>query len=98
MILGGSRVINEANRKENDTMMTAEEISERIQGALPGAEVDVIDTMGDAQHWKVLVTSERFRDLSLIEQHKLVMSSLQDEIGKRMHAVEIKTMLPEEGR
>jgi stress-induced morphogen len=31
--------------------------------------------------------------MSLIEQHKLVMSSLGDEIGKRMHAVEIKTIV-----
>lgn len=76
------------------TMMTPQEITERIQGAIPGAEVDVIDTMGDAQHWRVLVTSSTFDGLSLIEQHKLVMGSLQDEIGGRMHAVEIKTMLP----
>lgn len=77
--------------------MTAEEIMKRIEGAIPGAEVDVMDTMGDAQHWRVLVTSNAFDGLSLIEQHKLVMTSLQDEIGKRMHAVEIKTMLPTPG-
>ncbi len=76
-------------------MMTANEIMERIQRAIPNAEVDVIDTMGDAQHWRVLVTSAQFDGLSLMEQHKLVMSSLQDEIGKRMHAVEIKTLLPD---
>lgn len=77
-------------------MMTPQEIMERIKGAIPDAEVDVIDTMGDAQHWRVLVTSQAFEGLGLIDQHKLVMTPLQDEIGKRIHAVEIKTLKPEQ--
>ena len=74
-------------------MMTPQEIDDRVKGILPDAEVDVVDTRGDAQHCRVVVRSATFEGMSLIEQHKLVMSSLGDEIGKRMHAVEIKTIV-----
>ncbi|MCA8971451.1 MAG: BolA/IbaG family iron-sulfur metabolism protein [Planctomycetes bacterium] len=76
-------------------MMTAEEIHSLVLDALPGAQIDVVDTVGDQNHWRVVVTSDRFDGLSLIEQHKLVMGSLSSVLGGRMHAVEIKTMLPE---
>ena len=75
-------------------MMTAEEIRDRIVTAIPGAEVDVIDTVGDANHWRVLVTSAAFEGLGLMDQHKMVMNVFHAEIGDRMHAIEIKTMLP----
>lgn len=75
-------------------MMTANEIHDLVLHALPGAEIDVIDTVGDQNHWRVVVVSERFAGLSLIEQHKLVMQSLSGVLGGRMHAIEIKTKLP----
>ena len=75
-------------------MMTAEEIRDRILEGIPGAEADVVDTVGDANHWRVLVTSNAFEGLGLMDQHRLVMDLFRDVIGDRMHAIEIKTMLP----
>lgn len=75
--------------------MTAEEIRNRVLEALPGCEVDVVDTVGDQNHWRVIVTSERFAGLSLIDQHKLVMDPFRDVLGGVMHAIEIKTLVPQ---
>ena len=76
-------------------MMTAEEIRDRVLEAIPESEVDVIDTVGDSNHWRVVVTSTQFEGKSLIDQHKMVMAPFQDVLGGRMHAIEIKTMLPQ---
>ncbi len=42
-------------------------------------------------HYKVKVTSESFRGLSLVEQHRLVYSLLQKELKNGLHALEIES-------
>ena len=76
-------------------MPTAEELKERIEAALPGAEVQVEDLTGGGDHFRAEVVSERFEGLSRIEQHQLVYGVFGPEVGGPIHALSIKTQVPE---
>jgi stress-induced morphogen len=76
-------------------MPTAEELKERIEASLPGAEVQVEDLTGGGDHFRAEVVSERFEGLSRIEQHQLVYGVFGAEVGGPIHALSIKTQVPE---
>ena len=75
-------------------MPSPEEIKQRIEAALPGSEVDVVDTTGTADHFQATVVSGAFEGLSRIEQHRLVYGALEADIGGAIHALALKTQLP----
>jgi stress-induced morphogen len=72
----------------------ADQLKERIEAALPGAEVRVEDLTGGGDHFRAEVVSERFDGLSRIEQHQLVYSVFGNEIGGAIHALSLKTSTP----
>jgi stress-induced morphogen len=76
------------------SMPSAEELQGRIEDALPGAEVHVIDTTGGGDHFRAEIVSERFEGLSRIQQHKLIYDVFGDEVGGAIHALSIKTQTP----
>jgi stress-induced morphogen len=76
----------------------AEELKQRIERALPGAQVDVEDLTGGGDHFRAEVVSDRFDGLSRIQQHKLIYDVLGAEIGGPIHALSIKTSTPGDGR
>jgi stress-induced morphogen len=75
-------------------MPSAQELRERIQQALPGAQVTVEDTTGGGDHFRAEVVSERFEGLTRIQQHKLIYDVFGDEVGGAIHALSIKTETP----
>ena len=75
-------------------MPTSEELKQRIETALPGAEAHVEDITGGGDHFRAEVVSEQFEGLSRIEQHKLVYGVFGDEVGGAIHALSIKTSTP----
>ena len=75
-------------------MPTAEELKQRIETALPGAEASVEDTTGTGEHFRAEIVSDRFSGLSRIEQHQLVYGIFGDEVGGAIHALSIKTTTP----
>jgi stress-induced morphogen len=77
---------------------TEEELRERIEQALPGAEVSVQDTTGGGDHFRAEVVSDRFEGLSRIQQHKLIYDVFGEDVGGAIHALSIKTQTPGEGR
>ncbi len=70
-------------------MPTADELRERIEAALPGARVDVEGA--DGQHFRAEVVAPQFAGLSRIEQHRRVYSVFGDELGGRIHALQLST-------
>jgi stress-induced morphogen len=76
-------------------MPTAEELKQRIEQALPGASAAVEDLTGGGDHFRAEVVSDRFQGLSRIDQHKLVYDVFGDEVGGPIHALSIKTSIPE---
>ena len=79
-------------------MPQAEELKQRIERALPGAEVDVEDLTGGGDHFRAEVVSDRFDGLSRIQQHRLIYDVFGDEIGGPIHALSIKTSTQGDGR
>jgi stress-induced morphogen len=75
-------------------MPSADELRTRIEEALPGAQVSVVDTTGGGDHFRAEVVSDRFEGLSRIEQHKLIYDVFGAEVGGAIHALSIKTQTP----
>jgi stress-induced morphogen len=75
-------------------MPTTGELQQRIEEALPGADVAVEDLTGGGDHFRAEVVSDRFAGLSRIQQHKLVYDVFGAEIGGPIHALSIKTSTP----
>jgi stress-induced morphogen len=76
-------------------MPSAEELKQRIESTLPGARAEVEDLTGGGDHFRAEVVSDKFTGLSRIEQHQLVYGVFGDEVGGAIHALSIKTSIPE---
>ena len=79
-------------------MPTTQEVKERIERALPGAEAIVSDLTGGGDHLRAEVVYDGFAGLSRIEQHRLVYDVFGDEIGGPIHALSLKTDQPGDER
>jgi stress-induced morphogen len=75
-------------------MPPLEEVKERIEQALPGAQATVTDLTGGGDHLRAEVVYEGFAGLSRLEQHKLVYGVFEGEIGGPIHALSVKTVIP----
>jgi stress-induced morphogen len=75
-------------------VLSAEEIKQRIEAAIPGSHAEVEDYTGGSDHFRATVTAEAFEGLSRVQQHKLVYGVLEGEIGGAIHALALKTQTP----
>lgn len=71
-------------------MITVQEVKQRIEEALPGAEVQV-GTFSGVDHFEAVVAAPQFVGKSRIEQHQLVYAAVKDVLGGAMHALALKT-------
>ena len=71
-------------------------ISERklesiLLSSFPNAKIKITDTVGDQDHYALEITSDIFKELPLIKQHRLVKDALAGVLVKELHAITIKT-------
>ncbi len=66
-----------------------------IREGVPQAQVRIEDLRGDGDHYEAHVTSPAFRGLSRVQQHQLVYAALKGALGGELHALSVKTYLPE---
>jgi stress-induced morphogen len=76
-------------------MPSAADISQRIEASIPGAAADVEDYTGTGDHFRATVTAAAFAGRSRIEQHRLVYEIFGAEIGGPIHALSLKTQVPD---
>jgi stress-induced morphogen len=74
-------------------MVSIEAVRSRIEGALAGSKVDVVDTTGAGDHFDVRVCAPAFGGLGLIDQHRLVYEALGELMGS-IHALSLRTSVP----
>lgn len=74
--------------------LPAAEIERLIASALPDAKIALVDLAGDDDHFQVTVVSEAFRGKSRVEQHKMVYHALEGNMGGKLHALAVKTVVP----
>jgi stress-induced morphogen len=77
-------------------MPSGEDIARRIEAAIPGARAEVEDYTGGGDHFRATVTAEAFAGRSRIEQHRLVYDVFGAEIGGAIHALSLKTLVPQQ--
>ena len=75
-------------------MPSAEDIKQRIEASIAGADAEVEDYTGGGDHFRATVTAEAFDGLTRIQQHRLVYDVFGGEIGGAIHALALKTQLP----
>ena len=74
--------------------MDAETLRELIETGLPGARAKVQGD--DGVHFEATVVSEAFRGKLPLARHRLVYATLGDLMGGAIHALQLKTVTPEE--
>ncbi len=73
-------------------MPTADEVKQRIEAAIPGAEAEI--RTDDEVHFSARVRADAFTGLSRVQQHKLVYDIFDGELGGAIHAFSLKTEVP----
>ncbi|MCX7979151.1 MAG: BolA/IbaG family iron-sulfur metabolism protein [Bdellovibrionaceae bacterium] len=73
-------------------MYSAAFLEERLKQHFPDAHIQVFDLTGGGDHWEVKIASSRFKGLTRIRQHQLVMEAFANELKDgSLHALSIKT-------
>ena len=75
--------------------MEATEIERLIKSALPDATVEIRDLAGDGDHYAATVVSPSFKGKTRVQQHQMVYSALQGQMGGELHALALQTSVPE---
>ena len=70
-----------------------ERLETLLRNAFPDAsDLRVVDRTGTGDHFHVLVKTERFDGMSLVDQHKLVYAALGEPLGDgTIHELRITT-------
>ena len=71
--------------------MNIEEIKERLIKNFPKDKVEVFDSRGTGDHFSIIVISNKFAGISLVDRHRTIYSIFQEEITKKIHALQIQT-------
>ena len=86
---------------------TGEEIKKILKAKLKASHIDIVDDSakhaGHAQakqsgggHFSVTVVANVFTDKPLAARHRMVYEALKDLMDKKIHALALKTLTPEE--
>ena len=72
--------------------MSAQQIKNFIEEALPDSKVEIEDLKGDGDHYSATVISKSFLGKTRVEQHKMVYDALEGKMGNELHALKLKTI------
>ena len=72
-------------------MPSTDDLKQRIEAAIPGANAQVIDLTGGGDHFRAEVVAPEFAGMSRIEQHRRVYAVFGAEIGGPIHALSLVT-------
>lgn len=75
--------------------MAAQDIKDLILKEIPDAVIDINDYIGDQDHYKLAVTTEKFRGKTRIQQHQIVYAALGGRVGDQLHALSLTTKIPD---
>ena len=80
-------------------------IEERIRDSLGASHVEVIDeshlhaghagAQDGGRHFRAVIVSEKFAGLSRVRSQQLVYQSVEEWMGREIHALSMKTFTPE---
>ncbi|MBI2146413.1 BolA family transcriptional regulator [Candidatus Woesearchaeota archaeon] len=82
-------------------MLSLEQLKHKLEKSLPGAIIEITDE--DAQHQghaaagkhlALTITHAGFKNLPLVEQHRMIYKILEQEMKEQIHALKISTKVP----
>ena len=76
--------------------ISAEKIKGLIKKKFPQADIEIIDTAGDSNHYSATITAQEFRGKSRVDQHKMVYKALEgamDGSNGVLHALALQTKI-----
>jgi stress-induced morphogen len=72
--------------------MKLEKVKLMIENKIPGSKAEILDPRQDGKHLKAVVIFSGFEGKTLIEQHRMVLDAIKDDLGKdKIHALSIET-------
>ena len=71
--------------------MNIEEIKEKLKINFPKDKVEVFDSRGTGDHFSIIVISNDFINISLVDRHRMIYSIFEKEITTEIHAMQIQT-------
>jgi stress-induced morphogen len=75
--------------------ITASELEGLIQESIPDAQVAIEDLRGDGDHYSATVVSAAFSGKTRVQQHQMVYQSLKGRMGNQLHALALRTAMPD---
>ncbi len=63
-----------------------------LQNSFPNAKIELVDLVGDSDHYSVTIIDEIFANKTRVQQHKIVNLALKEILGDELHALQIKTL------
>lgn len=79
-------------------MMQTDDVAKLVEQAFPDAEVQVTDLTGTSDHFGIRVVSDAFAGKTSIERHKMVHAALGRYLTREIHAIDLKTLTPDQVR
>ena len=76
--------------------MNIEEIKQRLNSNFINDKVEVFDSRGTGDHFSIIVISDRFDGVSLVNRHRMIYYIFEDKIVNEIHALQIQTYTLEE--
>jgi BolA protein len=80
-------------------------LEEKIRDSLDASHVEVIDeshlhaghagAQGGGRHFRAVIVSAKFEGLNRVRSQQLVYKSVEEWMGKEIHALSMKTFTPE---
>ena len=76
--------------------MNIEEIKEKLKRNFPKDKIEVFDSRGTGDHFSIIIISDKFKNIDLVNRHRMIYSIFKDEIANEIHAMQIQTFTCEE--
>jgi len=73
--------------------ITSDRLLKNLKKSFPNAIIEIIDLVGDDNHYKIIIKGKCFVGKTRIEQHRMVNNALKDELlSETLHAMELQTI------
>ena len=66
-------------------------IEDNLQQNFPDGKIEVVDLVGDNNHYQVKITDKSFAGKTRIQQHKMVNHALKELLKEDLHAMSLIT-------
>tara|TARA_B100000427_G_C15232157_1_gene473866 strand:+ start:145 stop:399 length:255 start_codon:yes stop_codon:yes gene_type:complete len=71
--------------------MNIDEIKQRLNAYFLDDKVEVFDSRGTGDHFSIIVISDKFTNISLVNRHRMIYTLFEDKIVTEIHAMQIQT-------